>query len=341
MTTTDPSAPAATPAPNSVSDAAGEPPVRIPDWMREPRTEHPPTGSERLRLVWEEHGGKVLGGIGGIVALGLVVVLAVSGMTFRQRVHDGEPLLPRRDRTAAARPTDASGNSLGVYVGTPAESFAAGADAIELPAATAAGPFTAKQVANALDQVRQALVAARLAPSMVAADEPGPFLALLAEDNRDEVRADLADGASLNYATRIDPDANPGWVRDDGVRAKGTVSFRATTDADGFRVVEITTSFLWVYSFDLWQAQKYPPGTELVTIRDRVVWHLPHPDDVLPASRGLWVAEAASTVQNADCAAIRRGYLALEKKDRLGIPTPGPTGDVYQPDWRPGDGEEC
>ncbi|MFI6265960.1 hypothetical protein [Micromonospora sp. NPDC051006] len=337
----DPSAP--NPTRGVVPDVDDDPPVRIPDWMREPRTERPLTGSERIRLGWEEHGGKLLGGVGALMAAGLVVVLAVSGISFRQWMSDGEPLLPRRDRTVDARPTDASGNTLGVYVGTPAESFAVGADAIELPAARAAGPFSTKQVADGLGRVRQALIEARLDRSMVAANDAKPFLALLAPDDRADIRGDLADGVALNYATRVDRDADPDWVEQDGVRAKGTITYRSTTDGDGIRVLEITTSFLWVYSFDLWQAQKYPPGAELVTVRDRVVWHLPLPADVLPASRGLWVQEAASTLQNADCAALNRGYLALAEKDRLGIriPTPGPTGDVYQPDWRPGDGEEC
>ncbi|MFI7605439.1 hypothetical protein ACIBTV_09960 [Micromonospora sp. NPDC049366] len=337
MTTTEPPAPSPTPVP----DAPQDPGVRVPDWMREPRTEHALTRGERLRLGWEEHGGKVLGGVGALMTLALVAVLGVGLLGFRQRMHGGEPLRPRADRAVATRPTDASGNSLGVYLGTPAESFAVGEDAIVLPPARATGPFSASQVGDALERVRQAIVAARLAPAMVAAAEPEPFLALLAPDDRDEVQADLADGASLNYATRVAPDADPDWAAGDGIRGRGTVTYRATTDADGIRVIEITTSFLWVYSFDLWQAQKYPPGAELVTVRDRVVWHVPHPDDVAPASRGLWVQAATGTVQNGNCAAIRRGYLALQEKNRFAPPRPQPTGDVYQPDWRPGDGVQC
>lgn len=60
------------------------------------------------------------------------------------------------------------------FAGTPAEGFAEGAAGIVLPPAEPVGDFTADAVAEALTQVRQALVAARLAPGMLVDHDPGP-----------------------------------------------------------------------------------------------------------------------------------------------------------------------
>ncbi|MER7332422.1 MULTISPECIES: hypothetical protein [unclassified Micromonospora] len=323
--------------------AQSEEPIRVPSWMRESEAERVLTRSERFRLGWARHSGKLLGGIAALVTLSFLAVVGTIGFGVYERVRDNEPILPeRRAAPGPVRPTDADGNSVSPWAATPAESFAAGKDAIALPPAKAAAPFTAKQVADGLAKVRQALVEGRVDRSMLLANDPKPFLGLIAPDNRDEVRRDLADGAALNYVTRVADEADPRLDNADTVRARGTVTYRATTDPDGIRVLEITTSFIWVYHFDLWRAQEHPPGAELATVRDEVVWHVPHPDDVRSSSRGLWVHEAASTLYNADCAGIRRGFLALAPEEPLrSRPSARPTGDVYDPAWRPGDGESC
>ncbi|WP_446219090.1 hypothetical protein [Micromonospora sp. IBHARD004] len=322
--------------------AAADEPVRIPDWMRQPEQEHDLTRAERLRLSWERHSGKLLGAVAAVVALGLVVFLGTAGYGFVQKVHHGERVLPVRTRPGVQpRPTDASGNTLGVFVDTPAERFAEGEAGITLPAARKTGPFSQKQVADALAKARMALVEGRLRRPMLL-DDPEPFLALLAPDARTTVRDDLAEGANLGYATRIAPRTDPAWVPEDGIRVQGTIEYAATTDRDGIRVLAITTRFFWVYSFDLFQAQKYPPGAELITLRDQVVWHLPHPDDVRAGSRGLWIDAADVTVLNSTCEAMQQGFLALEHDQPLERRTaPAPTGDIYDDSWRAGDGEDC
>ncbi|MFG3555614.1 hypothetical protein ACGGAQ_14685 [Micromonospora sp. NPDC047557] len=338
MTSEDPASPPQTTDRYAVASETDD--IRVPDWMRGPATETPVTGADRLRLRWEQHAGKLLGGVGGLVALVLLAVLAWSGYSTVQRIHDGEPLLGRGSSTAPPRPVDESGNSLGPFVGTPAETFAVGAAAITLPAAKAAAPFTAKQVGDALAKVKGALIQSRLDPSMLFGD-PDQFLALLAPDARADLRTDFTQGTNLNYATRVDRAADPNLDLADGIRASGTVEYQSTTDSDGIRVLAITTRFIWVYSFDLPRPQAYAPGAELVTLRDQVVWHLPHSDDVRAGSAGLWVDSADVTVLNATCAAIRKGRIDLETVPEVGLPNTAPTGDVYGPGWRPGDGEDC
>ncbi|MCW3813436.1 hypothetical protein ONA91_03045 [Micromonospora sp. DR5-3] len=312
--------------------------VKVPDWMRHPVPEHELTGRERLRLGWERHSGKLLGAVGLLLVVGFLGFLGTTGWRFADKVNHGEVALRSRP-TAPPRQVDADGNTLGVYLDTPAEHFAEGEQAIVLPAARAAGPFSAKQVADALSGVRTALVEGRLGKDMLYGD-PEAFLARLAPDARSTVTDDLAAGNNLGYATRILRDANPGFVPD--IRARGTIEYTATTTDDGIRVLAVTTRFIWVYSFDLFQAQKYPPGAELVTVRDEVVWHVPHPDDVRASSRGLWIGSAQVTVSNSTCAAMEKGYLALEYDPaNVVLPRPGATGDIYDPGWRAGDGESC
>ncbi|CCH16651.1 hypothetical protein [Micromonospora lupini] len=338
MTSEDPASPPSTTDRYAVASETDD--IRVPDWMRGPATEAPVTGTDRLRLGWEQHAGKLLGGVGGLVALTLLAVLAWSGYSTVQRLQDGEPLLDRGSPTAPPRPVDESGNSLGPYVGTPAETFAVGATAITLPAARAAAPFTAKQVGDALAKVRNALIQSRLDPSMLFG-KPDQFLALLAPDARAHLGKDFTQGTSLNYATRVDSATDPNLDLAEGIRARGTVEYLSTTDSDGIRVLAITTRFIWVYPFGLPRPQAYAPGAELVTLRDQVVWHLPHHDDVRAGSAGLWVDSADVTVFNATCAAIRKGRIDLETAPEVGLPNTAPTGDVYGPGWRPGDGENC
>ncbi|SBT53361.1 hypothetical protein [Micromonospora auratinigra] len=322
--------------------ATDDEPVRIPDWMRHPVQEHELTRAERLRLGWDRHSGKLLAGVGALLVVGLLAVVGAAGWGFVDKVHRGEGILPTRS-AQPPRPVDGNGNTLGVFLGTPAESFAEGEAGIVLPAARATGPFTAKQVTAALAAVRGALVEGRLRSRMLGGD-PQPFLAGLAPDARARATENLTRGSALGFATRIAPDADPRWVPEDGIRVRGTVEYAAGTTDEGVRVLNVTTRFIWVYSFDLLLAQQFPPGAELVTVRDQVVWQFPHPADVRPATRGLWVGSADVTVAGAPCAALRKGYLALENDPAhrpLLRPGPAPTADVYDPGWEPGDGEDC
>ncbi|MGW5671157.1 hypothetical protein [Micromonospora sp. NPDC003776] len=324
--------------------AADDEPVKIPDWMREPVREHELTRAERLRVGWARHSGKLLGLVAGLAVVGLLAFLGTAGWRFVDKVHRGEVVIGGPVPTRAApRPVDANGDTLGVFIGTPAERFAEGEAAVVLPAARAAGPFTEKQVRQALAAVRAALIQGRLRPDRLG-DDPQPFLALLAPDDRAAVRGDLAEGRSLGYATRVRRDADPQWVREDGIRAQGTIEYGTSTQ-DGVRMLTVTTRFIWVYSFDLFRAQQYPPGAELVTVRDEVVWRFPHPDDVQKSSQGLWIHDADATIAGAPCAAMQQGYLALEQPDPaeriIGRPGPVPTADVYDSGWKAGDGDEC
>ncbi|SCE63852.1 hypothetical protein [Micromonospora mirobrigensis] len=309
--TGDPAAPSAAdgqrPSPRQLTElfARADAPVKVPDWMREPEVAYELTRGERFRLRFHRHGGKALIGLIGAVALALIGFVGVAGYGFVGKVQRGEQVLPaRRGVSVEPRPTDADGNTLGVFLGTEAQDFPAGPAAIVLPPARPTGPFTRAQVADALTQVRAALIAGRLDPRMLQG-EPAGLLARLAPDTRDAARAELERGGTPGFATRI---AGP-WLKKTGIRVRGTIEYVSTTDSEGVRVLAVTTRFTWVYPLLLFQAQLYPAGAELVTVRDEVVWHFPHPDDVRPTSRGLWIDSYRAGVQNATCRGVKQGVL--------------------------------
>jgi hypothetical protein len=170
-----------------------------------------------------------------------------------------------------------------------------------MPAAKATGPFNAAQVRTALESVRKAMVESRLDISMFVGD-PEPFLALIAPEARERLRSDFSNNSFLRYATRM---ASPSeW--EPGARADGRVSYRATEES-GIRVLEVSTEFVWAYPFDV--DVRAPAGAGVVALRDRVVWQVPHPDDVPASARGLWIASAKVVTWNADCAKLRAGWV--------------------------------
>ncbi|MGS2614635.1 hypothetical protein ACVCAH_08910 [Micromonospora sp. LZ34] len=299
-------------------------PVRLPDWMRPPESEHRPVGLDRVRFAWARHNGALVVGLG----IALALAMLAGGGWLVLRTADGY-------RTAVASPTQsptplpssAVGMPRDLFAGTPAASFPKREDAVVLPAATAQGPFTAAQVRAALESVRAALVQSRLETNMLVGDVE-PFLARLAPDARKQLRPHFEDGSFLHYATRME--SRSGWEFD--IRAQGRIAYRATR-IEGIRLLEVTTEFVWVYSFDV--ARKAPPGAGLVAIRDRVVWHVPHPSDVPAAGRGVWLASARAVTWNADCGWLGDGWVQVASwlPDLHGERPPGgDPGDIFDLD---------
>ncbi|MEH1013810.1 hypothetical protein V6U90_11965 [Micromonospora sp. CPCC 206060] len=283
--------------------------LAVPDWMRQPEQEHPLTATERVRLGWEHHFGRTLGVVGGLLVLALLAGVGWIGYRVRQHFGTG-PTAVAATPTAGPDGSPAPGSDAehwaryrDRWAGTPAQTFPSGAAGIVLPPAHAVGPYTAAQVRDGLALVRRALVEARLGPRMLAGDN-GPFLALMAPDARADLRKEFTNAVALNYATRIGGKTR--WVRTETPRVKGTVTYRPTVDEYGVRVLEITTNFVWVYPFDV---PATDPRDALVVMHDKVVWHVPHRNDVRTGSRGLWLWSATSYGYNVDCAAFRRGFL--------------------------------
>jgi hypothetical protein len=181
------------------------------------------------------------------------------------------------------------------YEGTVAENFAEGADGIVLPPvevvpdgyiadySLATRDITTKEVAEALDDVRTALIAARLDRRMLVDHDPQPFIQTLArlywhawfDPFLPELReSDDYDQPEFAYlATKL----APGVRQAAEPRVAGRIAYGAGTshrggapEADPWRVLRIATRFVWVYALEV-------PGesASIVVIRNDVVWQVP------------------------------------------------------------------
>jgi hypothetical protein len=207
---------------------------------------------------------------------------------------------PSAEPSRAPSPTE----SPSPFDGTPAEEFAEGADGIVLPEAEAVGDFTADQVAEALEQVRDALIAARIDRSMLIDHDPEPFLAVLAVDLQPALSEvfDSADFAA--FATQVAEDAVLAPLPP---RVVGSISYRTTTaGAQETEVIEMKTRFSWVYAFE---ATDPEASGDLVVVRDELVWRMQFGEPWLETSRGLWLVSETSRAWGADCDTLAEGTL--------------------------------
>ncbi|MGW5671156.1 hypothetical protein [Micromonospora sp. NPDC003776] len=276
------------------------------------------------------------------VLLLLAFVGVVGGAVLVSMPHAGGrpvgyPTMSWPAGPTAAAPTTATGpvggtptataptTATGPFDGTPAAAFAEGPAGITVPAAERTGPFTERQVAAALAKVRKALVTARLDRRFMTGKDLEPFIRQFARDARAGLREDFASDTFAAYATRLAPGAR---LTADQPRVKGRITYRATRDPDGIRILAVTTNVVWAYAFPNDSAT---PGDGLVVVHDTVVWSVPHPDDVTRGSDGLWIEKADSYAANIDCAAFAKGLLALGVPRHGGADGPDPDA-VFDPD---------
>ncbi|MBF5029691.1 hypothetical protein IRY44_08055 [Micromonospora sp. ANENR4] len=300
---------------------------RVPEWLRRPAPEVEPGRGDRLRIALGGHSGKLLGGVVVLVLLaffGLVGGLGYQGFQrWREPAaeHPTVSLPVGEQASSSASPPPAAGP----FDGTPAAAFPEGTAGIALPRAKQTGAFSEKQVADTLAKVRTALVTARLDRTFFTAKNPERLVRQFAPDARADLRDDFPTGEAGTYATRLAPGAQ---LTADQPRVKGRISYRATKDSQGIRLLEVTTNFVWAYAFPTASTE---PGDGVVVVHDTVVWSVAHPDDVDRSSAGLWIDKADSYASNIDCAAFDKGLLKLGKPSFGGPADPDPDA-VFDPD---------
>ncbi|PXY20642.1 hypothetical protein BA062_32805 [Prauserella flavalba] len=245
----------------------------------------------------------------------VVVVLAVAGggIYLIQQARDDQPVGTYADRPAAD-PIDLNRP----FADTPAHDWAEGADAIVVPKAVAVGGFTAERVARAYDEVKAMLVASRLDPRMIEHGEVEPFLALLAEGQREEIRGQFREAEwPAPYATRIAPGfrllaAPP--------RINGTMIAEPGPAPGSLRV---RTNYVFAYAFDVDDPREVPAPLDLVAVfRADVSYLLYEGERWVPRDRGYFLDRAESFTYSMSCEAMRKGLLAPAYSDRtaLGLP---------------------
>jgi len=272
--------------------------------MHEPEAPRVLSRGERLRLALGDRIADAVG-TGGVLAVLLVLCLfGYAAARWAGLIEPGRPA------ATAQTPFPMDGGPLadvvagGPFAGTLADSYPAGADGIVLPEAKPIGPFTARQVATALNDVKQALVASRIDRRIIVDHDPKVFLALLSPASRDELELGLQPGVAPWWANQV---AKSATLTQDVPRVKGMVTYRSIVLTGGVRILEVTAKFVWVYAFD--HVSEWPDG-DLVTVADKTVWHIRHPDDAFPASTGLRLHDGDSVAWNVDCETFRDGYLS-------------------------------
>ncbi|MET8907408.1 hypothetical protein [Micromonospora sp. NPDC004551] len=299
----------------------------VPDWLRQPAAAPEPDRSDRLRIWLGAHSGKLLGGVATLLVVAFFGLVATGGYRAFQRWTDPPAAYPTisqpvgEQAVSSASPPPAAG----AFDGTPAADFPEGAAGITLPAAKRTGPFSEKQVAAALTKVRKALVTSRLDRSFITSKDPDRLLRQFAPDARADLREDFGSDAFATYATRLAPGAR---ITADEPRVKGRISYRAAKDAQGIRILEVTSNFVWAYAF---HTSGGLPGDGVVVVHDTVVWSVPHPGDVRSVSNGLWIEKADSYGSNIDCAAYDKGLLDVGTPSFGGPADPDPDA-VFDPD---------
>lgn len=285
--------------------APGAPGVTGAQWPGPPG---PPPPKRRTGLVV----GLVAGVLVLLLCLGAVGFVAVRTLSGDEGDETPPVTAPSDDATPRETPEPADRDP---FAGSPAADFAVGEDGIVLPEAEAVGDFSRREVADALVAVREALIALRIDQRMLFEHDPEPFLELVAPDNADYLKEAFDSGSFGYFATQI---ADHATLVEPAPRVHGEISFEATTDEQGIRVIEVVTSFLWAYAFE-------PPSEDLdgiVVVRDELVWQIPHSDDVLDSSQGLWLWNGESYAWGIDCDAFAQSLLAPQSRPGRGIDGP-------------------
>ena len=226
----DPSPPKSGPAPegagrNRRNARIREPAGDLADRTQEDTVRRSGGGGPRRGSGWRDsaYPAVTLAAVAGAV----VVALVAGGVTAGwMRGWWGDSAAPAPSGT----PTPGGAETASPFAGTPAEHFAEGEAGIVLPAAEPVGDFTAEEVAEALEQVRQALIAARLDETMLVDHNPEKFLSLLAPDHQVGRRLEFDNGEFASYATQIAPGVELAPVPP---RVHGTITYEATTVEGG------------------------------------------------------------------------------------------------------------
>ncbi|MEU1810335.1 hypothetical protein [Micromonospora aurantiaca (nom. illeg.)] len=290
------------PDPYAVASRGEE--IQLPSWMTGADADVPLTRTERFRMVWSRQRGKRHVALVVVLALVLIGGTAVLGRVTVDRIRSGTAGAASAEASPSAVPLSRVGEPRDLFVGTAGADFAVGEAGIVLPRATAQPPFTAREVAAALTQVRAALVQARLGLPMRVGDAE-PFLALLAPESRARLRRHFEDQSFVHYATRIGSQAEV-----DEIRVRGEMSYEVFTAEDGEPSLRITTEYVWMYAFDIPRTTPGPAG--IASIRDQMVWEIFQPGDLPATQRSLWLISAKSSTNNVDCSRLKEGFFTVE-----------------------------
>jgi hypothetical protein len=269
---------------------------------------------------------KILGGVLTLILLAVLAAVVKNGAGGLLGAGGSDPTVhPTATVPSGVSATSSASASLtGPFAGTPAVQFPEGDTGIILPAATAVPGFTDAQVAAGLQQVKRALVAARLDPAMLVSHDSAPLLRLLSPQAGKEIKPYFDKADFFGFATQVAPDHA---LTSDKVRVTGQITFRGSTEG-GIRLLQVVTNFVWVYPF---AGTLEESGDHLVIVHDQVTWAIPVDSDVTKDYRGLRLSSWDAFASNMDCDLLKKSLLALGKPQLVTAGTANKDNSAFDP----------
>jgi hypothetical protein len=301
----------------------------------------------RTGPAWREMNGRsrrrrTVGSVIGVVLAAALALVAVRPSLLLDR-------LPGRDhgsRTSAstlpaetAPPTSAPGavDQAGLptrkdpFLGSPAQRWADGADAIDVPQAKAVAGISQEDVALALRRTKEFLVDTNLDPAVLRGGRPDAALALLdprqphtLPDLRRSLRTPDRDHDPLQLVTRFDPSVVA--LAGDVVKVRGRMTFSAGDAGE----VRVHADYTFVYPL-VRAGGKGDGGVVARTIiRRDLTMVLLDPHKWITTEGKLGIRSWDSEYYNSECG-VHDGYYhpVFPDSGPTGAPATGPSADPY------------
>ncbi|WP_432850470.1 hypothetical protein ACQPXB_07980 [Amycolatopsis sp. CA-161197] len=273
-------------------DIENHPDLMDPDWQRHAEKEAwVNLRRRRGRAKWRKR--LTTSALVVVVVAGAGVGLYVWGQSTSEKSTDADLGAPESVVTTEAAPTDLPQEGhvdlTRPFDGTPAQNWAEGIAGLTVPAAVKVGAFSAKQVGQAEDQVKQAIAVAQFDPDTLDRHNPAKYAALVALDARPDVKAHpdgyvifLADGYHL---LPVSP------------RMTGAMTVKPGKAGE----LLIHASYVVAYAFDPGDHPVDGPGDLDPFVRVGADYTVRSGSHWLASSRGLWVDKFSSYFDSVAC----------------------------------------
>jgi hypothetical protein len=249
-----------------------------------------------------------------VVAVGAVLTVLVRSGAFDSLVTEDTAGTPSVDDVAPAlKAPSPMFDWSRPFTSTPAADWADGAAGIVTPPARRVGEFSSAEVARAIRQVRDILVASRLDRDLVVGHDPARFLSLLAPDAR-RLLEPLFDGGEPQVQSLVSM-ASPGTRL---LPVEPKVKGEMTVTAGDTGELVISTNYVFVYAFQPAEPLRLVDAMNVVVVvRADVDYVLLAGDRWAEGSQGLWYGgDATGFAYSIGCEAYGKGYLAPAAAER-------------------------
>jgi hypothetical protein len=278
---------------------------------------------ELLRAERRRRRGRWLAGGLVLLAVGAVVTLLVRTSVFQPVAGDpsrgGPPAAAANDRAVLL-------DLKKPFASTPAAKWADGDAGIVLPAAKAVQGFSASEVADAVQSVRDVLVASRLDPRLLTTHDPGRFLDLLAPDARRQLTPLFGDGRERDVQSLVSMVATGNTLLPVDAKVSGSMS---VDDGDAGELV-VHTNYVFAYAFTPDKPTRLVDAMNvIVVVRADVDYVVRAGDRWTPGSRGLWYGDATGFSYSIGCDSYRKGFLAPAATEPSVSASPAPERAEY------------